>query len=113
MVNELDETMKDFPDFVTSIRIPFNMFEELRDKMKQKNVTSISEGIRTYCQLGLWVERIKHQVDDPTFIKKIDDLKQGNKLFEWTATLSEEQARAIRDAISLDLDARVKQEKFV
>lgn len=105
--------MKEYPDFVTSIRVPFIMFEELKIKMKEKNITSISEGIRSYCQLGLWVERIKHQVDSPEFIKKIDDLKQGNALFEWTSTLSEEQARAIRDAITLDLDSRVKQEKFV
>lgn len=105
--------MKEFPDFVTSIRIPFEMFTELKEKMKDKNMTSISDGIRSYCQLGLWVERIKHQVNDPEFLKKIDDLKQGNKLFEWTATLSEEQARAIRDAISMDLDSRLKQEKFI
>ena len=89
------------------------MFTELKEKMKDKNMTSISDGIRSYCQLGLWVERIKHQVNDPEFLKKIDDLKQGNKLFEWTATLSEEQARAIRDAISMDLDSRLKQEKFI
>lgn len=104
--------MKEYPDFVTSIRIPFGMFEELKIKLKEKNIQNISEGIRSYCQLGLWVERIKHQVDNPEFIKKIDDLKQGNSLFEWTATLSEEQARAIRDAITLDLDSRIKQVKF-
>ena len=105
--------MKEFPDFVTSIRIPFGMFDELRTKMKEKNIDSISEGIRSYCQLGLWVERIKHQVNDPDFLKKIDQLKEGNKLFEWVETLSEEQARAIRDAISLDLDSRLKQERFI
>lgn len=105
--------MKQYPDFVTSIRIPFELFEELKVKMNEKKISSISEGIRSYFQLGLWVERIKTEVRDPDFVKKIDDLKKGNALFEWTQTLTEEQARAIRDAITLDLDSRIKQVKFV
>lgn len=105
--------MKQYPDFVTSIRIPFEMFEELKGKMQEKKINTVSEGIRSYCQLGLWVERIKTEVKNPEFIKKIDELKQGNALFEWSQTLTEEQARAVRDAITLDLDSRIKQVRFV
>lgn len=101
------------PSFVTSIRLPFEMYQELDIKMKEKNFESIAEAMRSYCQLGLWVDRIKHEVDNPEFLKKIDDLKQGNALFEWTQTLSENQARAIRDAISFELDQRVEQKQLI
>lgn len=105
--------MVDYPDFVTSIRVPFQMFEELNKKVEEKNYKSIAEAIRSYCHLGLWVERVKTQVKDPEFLRKIDDLKKGNALIEWSQTLSENEAMAIRDAINIELDLRFKQMKII
>jgi len=81
--------------------------------MEEKNIKYFSEILLSYIQLGLWVERLKTDVKNPEFLARIEDLKKDNKIFEWTQALSENEARGIRDAISLELDTRFKQEKLV
>ena len=105
--------MVKYPDYISTIRVPFDLWEQINKKVEQKMFRSIPEALRTYCQLGMKIEQFKEQIKDPEFLKSIDELKRNDSIFEWLATLSSEQKGAIKFAIEVERDALVKQTKFV
>jgi len=105
--------MGKFPDYVTSVRIPFDSWKELNEKKEEKLFKSIAEGVLTYFLLGMKIEKFKQQIKDPEFLKSINELKHNDKIFEWLETLTESQKEGISFAIQIDRENHHKQEKFV
>lgn len=98
--------------FVVSIRLPLDLWQELGRKIEEHKFPSISEALRSYTILGMKIESFKHEISNPDFMKTIDELKQGNALFEWFATLQVEQIEAISLAAQMEKENRFKQEQL-
>lgn len=93
--------------------IHFGIANEQLEKLEQKTqFKSISEAIRFYVDLGMLTENYKSAVQDPEFLKSIEHLKQGDKIFEWLSTLKDNELDGIFMAAKMEKEGRYVQAKF-
>ena len=95
-----------------SIRLPLELLDSLERNVKEGKFSSISDAIRSYIELGMYVESYKTIIKDPQFLKSIEELKQTEGVFDWIETLSDEQANAITTALKIDKEKRYENGKF-
>jgi len=89
-----------------SIRIPVPLLEKLIRSVEEEKFSSISMAFRSYAELGIHVESFRTSIKDPEFLKSIDELKQGNKIFEWVETLTDQQTDAMVHALKMEQEKR-------
>ena len=88
------------------LRMPMDLMDKLENKVKEKKFESVSEGIRSYVEVGMHVESYKTMIKDPAFLKSIEELKQTEGLFEWIETLKDIEVDAIASALKLEREKR-------
>ena len=100
--------------FIISLRLDNELLEKLEKttQLPEKKFSSVSEAIRNYTELGMLAESYQHEIKNPEFIKSIDELKQGDKVFEWLQTLGDAQLDAIFMASKMEKEGRYVQSKF-
>ena len=86
--------------------MPNELLQKLEDLVKQGKFPSVSEAIRNFIEVGIFVDSIKHQIKDPTFIKSIEELKQTEGVLQWLESLTDSQADAISMAINMEKQKR-------
>jgi metal-responsive CopG/Arc/MetJ family transcriptional regulator len=93
--------------------LPIELVEKLDKKVEDRTFSCRAEALRAYCQLGLKAEHFKKQINNPEFLRSIEELKHNDGIFEWIATLTEQQEDAIAFAIQMDKEQRYKQVKLI
>jgi hypothetical protein len=81
--------------------------------MEEKNIHNFSKAVISLLQISFLVKNASIQMQDPEYLKKLEEIWHENKLFEWTGNMSPEQLRTIKTAVEIELDQRVKQEKLI
>jgi len=94
------------------LRIPIDLMDKLENKVKEKKFKSLSDGIRSYIEVGMHVESYKTMIKDPAFLKSIEELKKTEGLFEWIETLKDNEVDAIASALKLEKDKRYDSGSF-
>ena len=61
------------PMILQRIYFPHETLERLAKKQKEKGLGSMSETVRNFCELALFIDDIKDQAKDPDFIRKIKE----------------------------------------
>ena len=89
-----------------SIRVSLNILDELEKTVVVGKFSSIAEAMRFYIQLGMKIESYESIIKDPAFLEKIEDLKQGDKIFHWTETLTDTQLDSVSYALKMEKDRR-------
>lgn len=95
------------------LRVPLDLLEQIDKKVEEKKFGNRTNAVLSYLQMGLHVESFKTSIKDPEFLKHIDDLKQGNSLFEWAETMTDDQRDAIASAIQFVKENKYVQQKFI
>lgn len=89
-----------------SLRLPLDLLDKLEKTVNEGKFTSMAEAVRSYVKVGMHVESYKTMIKDPEFLKSIEELKQTEGIFQWTETLSDEQADAIAMALKMEKEKR-------
>ena len=99
---------------VISLRIENELLDKLEKttQLPEKKFNSVSEAIRNYTELGMLTESYQHEIKNPEFIKSVEELKQGDKVFEWLQTLNDTQLDAIFMASKMEKEGRYVQATF-
>ena len=85
-----------------ALRMPNDMLDKLEHKIKENKFENISEAIRSYIEVGMYIESCKTMIKDPAFLKSIEELKQTEGLFQWIETLKDNEVDAIADALKFE-----------
>jgi len=96
---------------VISLRIDNDLLDKIEAKAKEKDISE-SKALRDYVVLGLLTETFKHELNNPAFLKSIEELKQGNSLIEWSQTLTQSQRSAIKFALEEQDKLEYQQTRF-
>ena len=94
------------------LRMPIDLMDKLENKVKEKKFESVSDGIRSYIEVGMHVESYKTMIKDPAFLESIEELKKTEGLFEWIETLKDNEVDAIASALKLEKDKRYDSGSF-
>ena len=89
-----------------SLRMSNDMLDKLENKVKENKFGSISEAIRSYVEVGMYIESCKTMIRDPAFLKSIEELKQTEGLFQWIETLKDNEVDAIASALKFEKEKR-------
>lgn len=84
------------------------VLRQFEEKMREKGMSSLSETIRMYSELGLFIDNIKHEVKNPEFLRQLEEIMNENKIFEWTSSMTDDQLNAIKMAVELEREQRYK-----
>ena len=95
-----------------SLRISLDLLDKLENTVKEGKLSNISEAIRYYVELGMYVESYKSMIKDPEFLKTIEELKQTEGVFNWLETLNDTQMDAIATAIKMEKEKRYESRTF-
>jgi len=95
------------------INFPADTLMKLDKKRRQKKLTSEAETIRMYVDLGLFVDSLKEETQNPEFVEKIKTFVKNEKIFEWTETFTPDELNVIKDAVMLTIEKKYKQEKLL
>ena len=82
------------------------MLDKLEIKVKENKFENVSEAIRSYIEVGMYIESCKTMIKDPAFLKSIEELKQTEGLFQWIETLKDNEVDAISDALKFEKEKR-------
>jgi len=95
-----------------SLRMSLELLDKLEGIIKEGKLSNISEAIRYYVELGMYVESYKTMIKDPEFLKTIEELKQKESVFDWLETLNDSQMDAIATAIKMGKEKRYETRTF-
>jgi len=95
-----------------SLRLQLNLLDKLDNTVKEGKFSSISEAIRSYVELGMHVESYKTMINDPKFLKSIEELKRTEGIFHWIETLTDDQVDSIATALKMEKDSRYENKTF-
>jgi len=94
------------PSCSFSLRIPLVLYEKFEKSVKEGKFPSVSEAIRSYTKVGMHVESYEPKLEDPKFLKSIEDLKQEEGILQWAETLTESQLDAVVMAMKMERERR-------
>lgn len=95
------------------LRVPLDLLQQIDKKVTERKFTNRTDAVLSYIQMGIHVESFKASIKDPEFLKHIDELKQGNQLFEWAETLKDNERDAIASALQFVKESKFSQHKFI
>jgi len=95
-----------------SIRMSLDFLDKLENSVKSGKFASVSEALRSYSEVGMYVESYKTVIKDPEFLKSIEELKRTEGVFHWLETLTDEQADAITTALKMEKEKRFGTKSF-
>lgn len=95
-----------------SFRMPLDMLDKLENKVQENIFKNVSEAIRSYVEVGMYIESCKTMIKDPVFLKSIDELKQTEGLFQWIETLKDNEVDAIASAVKFEREKRYENKTY-
>ncbi len=97
-----------------SIRLPLDMIFKLESLTSgnEKKFATISEAIRSHIEVGFMVASMKSKIKDPEFLNSIEEIKKKESIFEWVATLRDNELSAIQTACQMERDGRYNQREI-
>lgn len=95
-----------------SLRLSLDLLDKLENTVKEGKFPNVSEAIRSYVELGMYVESYKTMIKDPEFLKTIEELKQTEGVFDWVETLNDIQMDGITTAIKMEKEKRYETRTF-
>lgn len=97
---------------IVNFRIENWLLDELENDVKEHKFKSVSEAIREYVQLGRLADKYKNKISNADFLKTVDELKKNDSLFEWAASLKDNELDALTYAIKMEKEGRYAQAKL-
>ena len=89
-----------------SLRMSIELLDKLEKRVKENKFLNVSEAIRSFIEIGMYVDSYKTIIKDPEFLKSIKELKQTEGIFHWLETLEDSQMDAIATAIKMEKEKR-------
>ena len=89
-----------------SLRVPIELMDKLVDSVKEGKYDDVSKAMRSYIEIGMQVESFEPKINDPEFLKKIEELKETDGVFHWVDSLNDQQVDAIATALKMQKEKR-------
>lgn len=95
-----------------TFRVEENLIDKLNSSITKNNFGTVSDALKHYIELGMLAESFKTEVQNPDFLKSIDELKQSDGLFQWVETLTENQKDALSYALKQAREVQYEQARL-
>lgn len=103
-----------FDDNPLHIRMKRSVNDRIDQLIANRQFKDRSSACRYMLEFGLLAYSFKHEIKNPEFIKSVNLLKDGNKIFDWAGGLeSISQIEGFILALQMEKEQRMKLGKFL
>ena len=99
------------PSVSKSIRLPFEMWENIQNYVEIGTFEDFSHAIRVLAEGGMQLMKIKDTINDPEKISKLTNewssKMNENEILDWVKNLNDSQLQAVDMLVDMEKEKRI------